>query len=356
MSLVSLLYPYRQQSVYIVLCRPLTGQEVAIQGLLGLKKGPALEVVDLGPKGRGVVTSVAISRGDYICEYKTYRVYPAGSPEALALGEEYERNGEGSYILETAYVVPKFGRRLCFDATRHYNDIGRLINHSPATSKECNIRPFRPYYVRNKWRVGFVAKRDIAPGEELAFDYQVRGEPWMGKAGGGGSGSNGGSKANATPRESTLKGNEAMGVEVGPGEEEHRGEEDGVKEDSSGLEMGEDIRGIGQKEGWYGDGAEVGEGGRGESMTEVGTGQEDVDTGRQASTAPGANTETILEEEDDVILVSPQKCHDTKMAVEGEEEENECSKQPPQRKRVKVKRRAGTVALPRVKQRRKMSQ
>lgn len=68
--------------------------------------------------------------GSYVCEYKSYKVYPVGSPEETALANEYEANGEGSYIIQTAYSVLQFGARLCFDASRHNKDVRRLINHS----------------------------------------------------------------------------------------------------------------------------------------------------------------------------------------------------------------------------------
>ena len=44
---------------------------------------------------------------------------------------EYARNGEGSFVVETPYNIPGVGH-LCFDATRRYRDVGRLINHAPS--------------------------------------------------------------------------------------------------------------------------------------------------------------------------------------------------------------------------------
>ena len=86
---------------------------------MGYTKTPRLEVVNLGPpKGRGVVAREAIEKGSYVCEYRTSKVYPVGSSEEKSLAKEYQLNGEGSYILETAHPVPGVGKRLCFDATR----------------------------------------------------------------------------------------------------------------------------------------------------------------------------------------------------------------------------------------------
>ena len=115
-------------------------------------------------KGRGVVAATHIEKGQFVCEYKTSRVYTAGSEEAREMAEIYEVNGEGSFVVTTAKVVPELKKKLCFDATRRYHHPGRFINHA---SKGCNLKPCGPVYVRQKWRVGFIALQDIAAGEEL---------------------------------------------------------------------------------------------------------------------------------------------------------------------------------------------
>ena len=103
-------------------------------------------------------------------------MYPRGSSEENQLTAEYVKNGEGSYVLETAYSIPEIGTRLCFDATRRYRDIARLINHSMVG---CNLKPCRPIYIRGKWRVPMMAVRDIFVGQEITYDYGVRSEEWM---------------------------------------------------------------------------------------------------------------------------------------------------------------------------------
>ena len=133
------------------------------------------------PKGRGVVAREPICKGHYVCEYRTHRVYPVGSAEEAQLAAEYDNNGEGSYVLlYTAYVVPEFGARLCFDATRRFKDLGRLINHAPTGY---NTKPAKPAHLRGKWWVGLVAVRDVSEGEELTYDYGVCSERWMRRAG-----------------------------------------------------------------------------------------------------------------------------------------------------------------------------
>lgn len=160
-------------------CRPLTEKERLTSGLLGLSPAPKLQVLDFGTgKGRGVVAMQPIPKGAYVCEYRTYRVYPVGSAEEAKLAHEYDLNGEGSYVLQTAHPVPEFGARLCFDATRRYRDVGRLINHS---SSLYNLKPGPPLFLRGKWRVAMLAVRDIFVGQELTYDYGVRSENWMKK-------------------------------------------------------------------------------------------------------------------------------------------------------------------------------
>ena len=154
-----------------MLCRLLREEKVVMAGLLGHTKAPHLEVVDhRPPKGREVVAREPIKKGQYVCEYRTYWVYPVGSDEAKSLAREYELNNEGSYVLQTAYAVPGVGHRLCFDVTCRYKDVGKFINHSAL------VKSSEPAHVRNKWRVGMVAVRDIPMNEELTYDYGVRTE------------------------------------------------------------------------------------------------------------------------------------------------------------------------------------
>ena len=145
-------------------------------GLMGKARTPHLLSKHLGPpKGRGVITCEPIEKGQYVCEYRTHAVYPVGADLHKELQEEYRRNGEGSFVVETAYSVQDIGR-LCFDATRRYRDVGRLINHDPKTY---NLTLSTPQFLRGKWRLALVAVRDIKVGQELTFDYGTREAPWM---------------------------------------------------------------------------------------------------------------------------------------------------------------------------------
>lgn len=118
--------------------------------------------------GRGVFATSPIPTHEWLCEYKGL-VYP--QKDLCRYLKEYETSGEGSYVITSAHAVRDMGR-LCWDATRHYHQVGRYINHS----KSPNARTTTPAYVREKWRIGFISVREIKVGEEILWDYGVQGE------------------------------------------------------------------------------------------------------------------------------------------------------------------------------------
>lgn len=88
--------------------------------------------------------------------------------------QSYAKNGEGCYVLE----VVAGGRKLCLDATMNHS-WGKYINHAP--DRYQNVKLHRPLLISGKWRVAFLAVRDISAGEELFLDYrQEQADPeWM---------------------------------------------------------------------------------------------------------------------------------------------------------------------------------
>ena len=50
------------------------------------------------------------------------------------------------------------------------------MNHA----QHVNAEVTRPVFARGKWRIGFMAVRDIDFGDEVVWDYGVRGEVWSG--------------------------------------------------------------------------------------------------------------------------------------------------------------------------------
>ena len=111
-----------------------------------------------------------IPKGAYVCEYKTSKVYPAKDREPDRL---HDRNARVMYTMQTAFEVKPGSGRLCFDATDRFHHPGRYINH---VAKRANLKPVKPVFVREKWRVGFFSLRDIEIGEELCYDYGLRTE------------------------------------------------------------------------------------------------------------------------------------------------------------------------------------
>ena len=79
---------------------------------------------------------------------------------------EYANNNEGCYLLRGKIKE----KNMWFDATRKFDQYGRYINHST----DHNIKPIPPVFVHEKWRIGFLATKDIKPEEELLYDYGVR--------------------------------------------------------------------------------------------------------------------------------------------------------------------------------------
>lgn len=133
-----------------------------MEGLL-TKTPSAVEVVKIEGKGRGVIARDFIPKDHYICEYETSAVYPRSQMKKHE--EEYTINGEGSYILE----VQIDSKWMCFDATRRYDGIGRLLNHAP--SQLVNCKPYNALFVRGKYRIAFITTKDVTAGEELLYDY-----------------------------------------------------------------------------------------------------------------------------------------------------------------------------------------
>ena len=107
-----------------------------------------------------------IPKNGYICENKTHRP-PYPRSEKAAIEQEYPHNQEGCW--------------LCFDATRRYDQYGRYINHAP--ERMANARLANPVLFNGKLRLGVVAVREITMGEEISYDYGVRGEEWLPCAG-----------------------------------------------------------------------------------------------------------------------------------------------------------------------------
>lgn len=113
--------------------------------------------------GRGVYARVAIPAGYVIVEYRGERITKAESArrETARLGRR-RRGGDGS-----TYAF-RLNQRHDLDARRGGN-ISRFINHS--CDPNCRAH-------KERGRIWIIARRDIARGEEITFDYGYRFRHW----------------------------------------------------------------------------------------------------------------------------------------------------------------------------------
>ena len=130
-----------------------------MSGLLGVTTPPQYCIEG---KGRGLLLLEPVREGSYVLEYGAV-VYPRR--ERAVREREYVANGEGCYIID-AQTSQGW---MCFDATRRFLSPGRLMNHEPRG--KATLTPFKPLLIGGKWRLGFVATRDLQPGQELTWDY-----------------------------------------------------------------------------------------------------------------------------------------------------------------------------------------
>ncbi|XP_060064578.1 N-lysine methyltransferase KMT5A-like [Ylistrum balloti] len=173
-SLVTDYFPVRRSSRR---CKSDIEKEVMtdIEDKILNKKEEGLKIVEMENKGRGIVSTKAFKRGDFVVEY-------AGDLIALSDAKEKERiyseNPEtGCYM----YYFHHKNNSYCIDATAESGRLGRLINHS-RTAANCRTKLVE---VNNKPYLTLVAARDIHLGEELLYDYgdrsksSVESHPWL---------------------------------------------------------------------------------------------------------------------------------------------------------------------------------
>ena len=148
-------------------------QETVLDGLLWKLPLPNISIREVKGKGRGVFIEEEVKQNAYLMEYEFSESYPRTQRQAHE--SVYAINDEPCMILE---ALTKAGW-VCLDATRATETVARLMNHSP--SSEATARPFKALLVKGNWRVGFVATRDLVPGEQLTWDYGAspEGQTWL---------------------------------------------------------------------------------------------------------------------------------------------------------------------------------
>ena len=136
-----------------------------------------LEVKITPGKGRGVITTHAFKKNDFVLEY-VGEVLKGGKARDRVQGQK--SLSTGSYIFEFDHN----GKKWCIDATdeeKYLQYFGRLINHS---RKKPNLVP-RKFVVESEPHLVFLACKDIDVGQELQYDYNDRSKkslamfPWL---------------------------------------------------------------------------------------------------------------------------------------------------------------------------------
>lgn len=114
-------------------------------------------------KGWGVRSPDAVPEGAFLCEYIGEYI---SDDEAESRGIRYD-DQKMSRLMDVL-GDGKDSVRMCIDATR-FSNLGRFLNHSCAP----NVFKQRVFCDHNSRlpRIAFFATRDIAPFEELCYDY-----------------------------------------------------------------------------------------------------------------------------------------------------------------------------------------
>lgn len=133
-------------------CNALSCKNRVVQRGLKVK----LQVCKTKSKNWGVITLREIPKGTYVCEY---------------IGEiisdcEADTREDDSYLFD---LDNRDGESYCIDACK-YGNVTRFVNHS-CKPNLVPVRIFVGHHDLHFPRIAFFAARDIAPNEELGFDY-----------------------------------------------------------------------------------------------------------------------------------------------------------------------------------------
>eukprot|EP00984_Skeletonema_dohrnii_P013691 scaffold5689_cov122-Skeletonema_dohrnii-CCMP3373.AAC.5 len=141
-------------------------------------------------KGLGVITTIPISKGEFIGEYKGEifteqvkdRRYLSSHTKTVEDEEWIQSRIDRGQSLTGCYVygitIPPTksnnfvqNQRIYVDAEDEYQSLWtRFLNHASPPNNNCNPKSVHESY-NGEPRVWFVACRDIEVGEELCFDY-----------------------------------------------------------------------------------------------------------------------------------------------------------------------------------------
>ncbi|XP_059372850.1 uncharacterized protein LOC132110302 [Carassius carassius] len=117
-------------------------------------------------KGRGVFTTGAFFRGDFVLEYRGELL---SSQESLDRTEHYTE-AENTFLFDFQW----HGKNWCMDASKEDSSLGRLANDE-TRNLTCKMRTVE---VSRKPHLCLFAVRDILPGEEITYNYGDSDWPW----------------------------------------------------------------------------------------------------------------------------------------------------------------------------------
>ncbi|XP_026115019.1 histone-lysine N-methyltransferase set-1-like [Carassius auratus] len=117
-------------------------------------------------KGRGVFTTGAFFRGDFVLEYRGELL---SSQESLDRTEHYTE-AENTFLFDFQW----HGKNWCMDASKEDSSLGRLANDE-TRNPTCKMRTVE---VSRKPHLCLFAVRDILPGEEITYNYGDSDWPW----------------------------------------------------------------------------------------------------------------------------------------------------------------------------------
>nr|XP_055074191.1 uncharacterized protein LOC129453834 isoform X2 [Misgurnus anguillicaudatus] len=119
--------------------------------------------------GRGVFTTEAFFRGDFVLEYRGELLT---SEESLDRSKLYN-DVENTFLFDFQW----HGKNWCMDASKEDGSLGRLVNDEHR-NPTCKIRTVE---VNKKPHLCLFAVRDIQPGEEITYSYGDSDWPWRAK-------------------------------------------------------------------------------------------------------------------------------------------------------------------------------
>ncbi|XP_069042328.1 uncharacterized protein [Lepisosteus oculatus] len=163
--------------------KPNTGAQPNVRQIKKLVKRQTwrgLTITDDPVKGKKVVTSRRFQKAEVVCDYHGEVITKTTAEVLMA------HMAEGK--MRRLFFFDGPAQKMCIDACEEHcachpdkETIGRWINSS---KKKDNIRAVRESFIINGqpvMRILFIAKRDIAEGEELLFDYRVSRKSFQGE-------------------------------------------------------------------------------------------------------------------------------------------------------------------------------